>query len=215
MTTKTEAIHPGEFILSEAEGYRSRENVTVLSGQNLVAGAVIGKATVALTVAEPGHTGTGDGAITMDVTTPVLAGAQVGTYTATCTHVDTAGGMFTVLDPNGICIGNVRVGDTFANQIKFVIADGSTDHAAGSKFTIVVTAGTGKVRALPKALDSLDGTSKPYGVLVAPVDASGGDKPGVAIVRDAEVQSSLLTYDTTSISTLCNTQLGTLGVIAR
>lgn len=41
----TETSHAGEFILSEANGKRSRENVTVASGQDLVAGAVLGKIT--------------------------------------------------------------------------------------------------------------------------------------------------------------------------
>jgi len=39
----TEGAHPGEFILSEANGNRSRENRTLVSGQNLGAGAVLGK----------------------------------------------------------------------------------------------------------------------------------------------------------------------------
>jgi len=39
----TESIHDEEFLISEAAGHRSRENITVVSGQNLVAGAVVGK----------------------------------------------------------------------------------------------------------------------------------------------------------------------------
>ena len=45
MTTKTEGKHAGEFLLSEANGQRSRANVTIVSGQNLSAGAVLGKVT--------------------------------------------------------------------------------------------------------------------------------------------------------------------------
>lgn len=45
MTTLTEGVHAGEFILSEAAGDRSREEVTVVSGQNLVSGEVVGKVT--------------------------------------------------------------------------------------------------------------------------------------------------------------------------
>ncbi len=41
MTTKTEPLHAGGFIVSEANGFRSREAKTVLSGQNLVAGEVV------------------------------------------------------------------------------------------------------------------------------------------------------------------------------
>ena len=45
MTALNETAHPGDFILSEADGYRSRDNVTIVSGQNLGAGAVVGKIT--------------------------------------------------------------------------------------------------------------------------------------------------------------------------
>lgn len=41
MTTFNEDRHAGEFILSEANGNRSRENGTVLSGQDLKAGEII------------------------------------------------------------------------------------------------------------------------------------------------------------------------------
>jgi len=47
MTTFTESRHAGEFILSEANGSRSRDNVTVLAGQGVLkAGSVLGKITV-------------------------------------------------------------------------------------------------------------------------------------------------------------------------
>lgn len=43
--SQTEKVHGEEFLISEANGFRSRQNVTVVSGQNLVAGAVVGKIT--------------------------------------------------------------------------------------------------------------------------------------------------------------------------
>lgn len=45
MTTKTETGHAGGFVLSEASGNRAREKATILSGENLTAGAVLGKIT--------------------------------------------------------------------------------------------------------------------------------------------------------------------------
>lgn len=41
----TEGKHPGSFLLSEANGNQSRENVTIVSGQDLSAGQVLGKIT--------------------------------------------------------------------------------------------------------------------------------------------------------------------------
>lgn len=45
MTVFHEARHAGEFILSEANGHRSRENVTIAAEQDVAAGAVLGKVT--------------------------------------------------------------------------------------------------------------------------------------------------------------------------
>lgn len=45
MATLTEGQHAGEFLVSEANGTRSRETVTILSGENLEASAVLGKVT--------------------------------------------------------------------------------------------------------------------------------------------------------------------------
>ena len=45
MPVLTEGRYAGEFIVSEGNGKISRETVTVLSGQNLQAGAVLGKVT--------------------------------------------------------------------------------------------------------------------------------------------------------------------------
>lgn len=45
MTTLTESTHAGEFLISEEDNCYSRDAVTVVSGQNLKAGAVLGKIT--------------------------------------------------------------------------------------------------------------------------------------------------------------------------
>lgn len=45
-TTFTSRVtRAGGFMVSEAEGFRSRETITIASGQNLVAGAVLGRIT--------------------------------------------------------------------------------------------------------------------------------------------------------------------------
>lgn len=46
MTVFTEGRHPGEFLISEASGQRSRENITIASGAGVIAaGTVLGKVT--------------------------------------------------------------------------------------------------------------------------------------------------------------------------
>lgn len=45
MTILTEGVHTAEFLISEANGHRSREVVTIAMGEDLVAGTVLGKIT--------------------------------------------------------------------------------------------------------------------------------------------------------------------------
>ena len=46
MTVYTEGRHPGEFLMTEAAGQRSRDNITIASGAGIIApGTVLGKVT--------------------------------------------------------------------------------------------------------------------------------------------------------------------------
>lgn len=83
---------------------------------------------------------TGGGTLTMDATTPVLAGAKAGVYTVRCIATNTNGGQFIVVAPDGISLGQAIVGTTFSNQVKFALADLGTDFAVGDGFDITVTA---------------------------------------------------------------------------
>jgi hypothetical protein len=63
MTVFTEGRHAAAFILSEANGQRSRENGTLLSGQDLVAGTVVRDNGSGRLVADAGDEVTEDGSI--------------------------------------------------------------------------------------------------------------------------------------------------------
>jgi len=116
-----EARHAGEFLVSEAEGTRSRDTITIASSVALEAGTVLGKITAS---------------------------------------------------------GKYKLHDAAAS----------------------------------------DGTENAAGVLLSAVDASGGDAIGVAILRDAEVDTNALTFKS-GISgankTAALDALKALGVIAR
>lgn len=90
------------------------------------------------------HAGnTGNGVFTLDGTTPVLAGASAGVYNVTCIAAASNSGTFQVQDPNGFLLSaNYVVAGTFADQIKFVIADGSSDFVVGDSFQVTVVANT-------------------------------------------------------------------------
>jgi hypothetical protein len=63
MTVFTEGRHAAEFILSEANGQRSRENGTLVTGQNLVAGTVLMDNGAGKLTAFDASGGTGDDAV--------------------------------------------------------------------------------------------------------------------------------------------------------
>ena len=79
----------------------------------------------------------GNGTLTLDNATPVLAGALVTPAGTPYKVVFTSATAFNVTQ-NGVAIGSGTVGTVFANQIKFLIAAGSTAFAAADEFDITV-----------------------------------------------------------------------------
>ncbi len=161
---------------------RVSKAVTILSGVGaLVLGTLLGKILFgAATAAAKSGGNTGNGTLTMDPTTPILARAKVGVYLVRCIAAATNGGTFRVTDPDGYVLGDVAVGDTFANQIKFVIADGSTDFIVGDGFDVTIAAGSGKYKAYDK--DNVDGSQYPDSILTEAVDATAADVNSTAFV---------------------------------
>jgi hypothetical protein len=194
MTTgivQTESRHAGGFMVSEAEGRRSRDKAIVALSQTLVAGQVIAKTAVIANVtssATADASNTGTGAITLDVTTPVAAGAKNGTYRAINNLVAANSGEFEVFDPDGFYLGRVLVGATFNNQIKFVIAD-ATDFAIGDAFSIIVGIEQSDYQVLAFAPAGTDGSQRPAGIIWDNITTDGSNLGAcVLISRDAEVR---------------------------
>ena len=159
-------------------------NETILSGQSVVRGELLGKVelntAIGATVMAADGGNTGAGVSTIDAATPVLAGAKVGTYTVTCTTAVANLGQFTVSDPNGDVIGLYNVGDTFANEIKFAIADGAADFVVGDFFTVIVLVGS--LKLIPCVSTATDGSQNPYGIAGEDIDASLADKSGTVFL---------------------------------
>lgn len=189
MTELTEGQHTGEFIVTEANGSLSREAVTVLSGQNLQPGHVLGKVAVgtATGAAVSGNTGSG-----LIGTVSAGATAKAGVYTATCIEPASGGGTFSVEDPDGVNIGTAIVGTPFTGAVNFTIMDGAPDFAAGDRFRITVAEGSGKYKEYNPA--NTDGSQTAVAILYAAVDATGGDADGVVIARHAEVNAEELIW---------------------
>jgi hypothetical protein len=191
MTVLTEGTHAGEFIVSEANGTRSRDAVIVLSGQDLRAGHVVGKVTTgtAASAAVAGNTGNGAmGAVT------VSGAAKLGVYVLTIVAAAANAGEFVVEDPDGVTVGNGTVAVAFSGGgLAFTLADGATDFAAGDQFRITVS-GSSKLKEWNPA--NTDGSQYAAAIMFDAVDATGGDAHGVAIVRAAEVNAAELQYFT-------------------
>lgn len=212
--TLTEGRHAGEFIIADDVAY-SREQITVLSGQVLKAGHVVGRvtlgaATPAAFAGNAANTGT-LGSVSVGL------GAKPGVYTLVCIEPASNAGKFTVEDPDGILIGVATVAVAFsAGGLGFTIADGATDFVAGEGFTITIAAGSGKLKEYHPA--NTDGSAVPAGLLYDAVDASGGDAKGVIVARHAVVNAAELVWfsgATTDQKTTGIAQLALAGIIAR
>jgi hypothetical protein len=189
MVELTEGPYKSEFLVTEANGSLSREKATVLSGQNLKPGHVLGKVTVGVATGAAVSGNTGNGAISA-----VSAGstAKPGVYQIICIEPANNSGTFTVEDPDGVIAGRAIVGSAFAGVVNFTIADGATDFVAGDRFTVTVAEGSGKYKEYNPA--NTDGSQTAVALLLDGVNATAGDQPAVAIVRHVEINAAELIW---------------------
>lgn len=95
--------------------------------------------TAAGTAAEQAGGNTGDGGITM-ASPSAESDAKLGIWRLICVDAEADGGTFTLEDPDGITVAAVSVGNAYAGDVKFTIADGATDYEVGDAFDITVVA---------------------------------------------------------------------------
>ena len=211
---QTEGNHAGAFIVKEVDPNRSRENIVVATGQNLIAGAVIASLLTGTgtAVADAGNTGDGAmGAIT------VSSEAVVGNYVLTINEVAANAGSFTVEGPDGVTIGSGDVAVIFTEGgLSFTLADGATDFAAGDSFVITVVATDIKTVEFDPA--GIDGSQNVSGVLFGNTDATLVDVGAVAVVRGCTINEAELVWKTgATVDDIANgvAQLNALGAIVR
>lgn len=195
MTTLTEGLYATESLISEAPGDRSREAITVKSGQNLVACAVLGTI-VTGTVASAAKSGgnTGNGTCVVDATTPALLGAKLGVYSlrfTTTTNVR-------LEDPDGVVIGDTAITATtgqtaqIQEQIKALITEGATTFVVGDGFDITVSALVEQEVEYNPA--GTDGSQIATGILYGAVNATSAATRGVAYKRDCEHNADIVKW---------------------
>lgn len=221
MTTLTENPRAGEFIVSEAPGTRSREQITIKSGAGILkADTVLAALITAATVASAAKSGgnTGNGTFVLDATTPALVGAKPGVYTlrfTTTTNIRLESKDGTYLADIAITATNGQTA-TVAEQIKGVMTQGSTTFVVGDGFDITVSSITYQYVQLAPA--ATDGSQFAAGVLYKGVDATSAAQRAVGIMRAAEVNGNCLTWPsgiTTAQTNLASAQLADLGLNIR
>ncbi|WP_269501100.1 head decoration protein [Burkholderia sp. IMCC1007] len=183
-----ESWHPGGFLVSQPRGHRHIDRGTFTGAVKVYPGTVMGKQTVGTTaVAAALGTNTGNG--TFGAIT--VAAAMAGAYTVEfddATH-------FVVSDPTGKQIGHGTAGVAFsAGGIGFTITAGGTAFVPGDSFTVTVAAGSGKW--VPCTKTATDGSQVAAGISFGLVDATLNDTPGAVVVRECEINTSELVWDT-------------------
>ena len=176
-TVLSESNNLSDVLKFEMENNHSRKIETILSGEDVAMGEVVGKVTIG-SVPTTGTAGTNTGANTV---TSVTGGSKtkVGVYKLTCIVAIASGGVYTVRDPDGEALPNAVVGTAYVNDaINFTINDAGTDAAVGDTYTITVPEGSGKLK--PLTLDAINGTQDAYGIMLYPVDTTDTTQRSVA-----------------------------------
>jgi hypothetical protein len=189
----TEGTYSPDNLLVNGPVGHDTEEVTLLSGQNLARGAVLGKQAVSVVpatgTADAGNTGNG----TMGSVARGGENLKAGTYTARCIEAATNAGTFEVIDPDGVVVGLATVAVAFTStHLDFTIADGSTDFAVGDLFTVAVS-GAGKF--LLSATAAADGSHKAHRILAEDCDASAGDETAL-VYKAGGFNQRALTFGT-------------------
>ncbi|WP_420408691.1 head decoration protein [Hoeflea sp.] len=198
MTMLTEGRHPGEFIMTEANGQRSREALTIAESQTIQPGGLLAKllvaagATVSVADGDGDHTGKGD----LTLADPAINGrAKDGVYTVVCTAAATNGGSFEVSDPAGKPVGVATVGTAFNKEVKFTIADGGTDFAVGDSFNITVVTEDSDFQYVAYDQDGTDGSEIPSAIAIYGAVTGASETVKIAgLVRDCEINAHCIEW---------------------
>jgi hypothetical protein len=176
-------LFEGSKIPVTIKGATIAEGVGVLSRGSVLGQITLGDAEIASAGAGVEGANTGNGTLTLDATTPILAGAKAGIYKirivreAVAAIGETSPAMLAIgqlIDPDGDVLEVFDIagdsGTTVANQVKFVIIEGSTKFDATDGFNITIEAGSGEYKLVNSA--NIDGSGVARLILADAVDAT-------------------------------------------
>lgn len=138
VTPLQEQWHNAGFLVSEANGHQSRDQISLTGAALVLAGTVLGQVTTGASAAAAAlGANTGNG--TFGAVTPVSVPTRIGVYNI----LFTAATAFTVTAPDGdTATGSTGVAFS-ALGIGFTITAGGTPFVAGDSFTVTTTQLTG------------------------------------------------------------------------
>ena len=194
--------HPrlAAFVLSEASGQRSRENIKIAMGSEPIPSGTILMATPGPSTGVFARDSSATGNFTSS-TPDLWKIPQAGVYTGTFTSATA----YTLRDEANQVVGSGTTGTEFDHgSLIFTITAGSTPAVVGDKFTITVT-------NAPTTYAPLDEGDTPAGILYSHVPAGTGLTEAVAFVRDCEVNRLALPDMNAGVED----GLQNLGIIAR
>ena len=153
--------------------------------------------------------GTGNGVFTY---TGVGNKAKFGSYIVKCITAASNAGTFSVVDPDGIRLADATVAVAYANQhLKFTIADGSTDFAAGDYFTVTVVADDDT--CVVCLTTNNDQTGIPYAILAEAITATAATT--TVGIRKGLINSGALVFQTGDTIAKLKDSLEAIGIYTK
>lgn len=215
MPTLNEGRHPGEFVLSEAKGQRSRESLTIAASQQIEANSILQKQAVVTDVvatATAAAGNTGGATIAMDATATTNK-VKDGRYKGIATGATSVAWE----DPDGKKIGISTHAQLFdKGGIRVTITADGTATAAGDEFYVDVAADAEDFQHVAYDPDS----DLPIaGIAIYGATTEAAQTVNVAaIVRDAEANGNCVAWPTgitAGQKANATQELAGLGIIVR
>lgn len=157
--------------------------VTILSGQNLARGALIGAITRGALTAV-GAAGVPAPAAATITGSPVAAGAAVGVHRFVCVVGGSAiASKWNHVSPSGAILGQASGNTAYTGGgLTLTITDAGTDPVVGETFTVTVTAAAASGKYVLSLAAATDGSQVPIAILAEDVNATSADAEGMALI---------------------------------
>ena len=186
MPSLTSTPRIADFLLSEAKGFRSRENGIVTHEDAVLSGTIVTKVDTATTGSFAMDAGTTGNPTSGSIT--VGGSAVPGAYKIEFTSAT----RFSVEAPDGKTLGTGTLGSTFnRGGLTVTLAAGATPPVVGDTATVTVAAGSGKY--VPYTANGAAGSASGITYNYLAERASSGDDKCVIFTNDCEVNRASLT----------------------